>query len=180
MVYFSQFEQPRRLCALHQASLPYFAVLCTLVTMPFKCVVPGCRSNYSHVKGVRSVPMMRFPLNADMVEAWIKAIHRPGFTPTQHSHVCIKHFRPDEQIWEEYYRQPDGSYRNVTRRHAKLRPSAVPSIFDVDPSQWSMRTTRKRPRRPAPKPDTKGPCEIITGYKVSRGCEYFVVLRVLH
>lgn len=139
------------------------------VKMPFKCVVPGCRSNYVHERGMRSVPMLKFPTEPDMVAAWVEAIHRPGFIPTPHSHVCLKHFRPEQQVWKEYHRQADGSYRDVIRRHAKLLPGTVPSVFDVDPSQWKPRSRRKQIRL-SPKPDMKssGSCEIITGYKVRR------------
>lgn len=141
--------------------------------MPFKCVVPGCRSNYYHVKGTKSIPMMKFPVEPDMIQKWCDAIARTDFQPSPHSHVCIKHFEPSQLMTHENICQPDGTVESRLRRHAKLTPGAVPSVFEIDPSTHKIkhpyvRKIQKKPEGGKTKKVLKPvACEILTGYQVS-------------
>ena len=54
--------------------------------MPYGCVVPKCKGNY---KNGPKVHVFSFPKEEKFRQAWIKAIKRDNFTPTQHSKVSI-------------------------------------------------------------------------------------------
>lgn len=151
--------------------------------MPFKCVVPGCRSNYYHVKGTKSIPMMKFPMELDMIQKWCEAIARKDFQPSPHSHVCIKHFSDSQLLKHETIRQADGTVERRIRRHAKLVEGAVPCVFEVDPSTHKMKPPHSRKMNLQRLEEKKSmfvkkkkdqefkpvACEILTGYQVSSG-----------
>ena len=57
--------------------------------MPSSCCAVHCTSRYSKCKGVK---LYWFPRNPQRLAAWIQAIRRDKWQPTEHSRLCGLHF----------------------------------------------------------------------------------------
>lgn len=65
----------------------------TLSEMPRKCGVPGCKSNYEKtIAKYGTVSTFCFPQSPSLRKAWLKAIGRPEWNPSQYAGVCRLHF----------------------------------------------------------------------------------------
>ena len=53
------------------------------------CCVPGCSNQYSKYNGLH---FYRFPADLNRRNAWIAAISRKDWVPTEYSWVCSSHF----------------------------------------------------------------------------------------
>ena len=87
-----------------------------------------------------------FPKNASLRAKWMHQVRRTGFTVTQHTKVCSRHFKPQELRISEKGR------RTVVA-------DAVPSLFE-----WNSYSLKERPgvwerraRPPSPEPDVLEP-----------------------
>uniref|UniRef100_A0A8C9XCU8 THAP domain-containing protein 1 n=1 Tax=Sander lucioperca TaxID=283035 RepID=A0A8C9XCU8_SANLU len=87
-----------------------------------------------------------FPKNASLQAKWIHKVRRTGFTVTQHTKVCSRHFKPHEIVTSKKGRRA-------------LVAGAVPSLFE-----WNNYSTKERPgvwerraRPPSPEPDVLEP-----------------------
>lgn len=103
------------------------------------CCVPLCSASGRYNT---SISFHRFPKDARIRAKWVHRVRRTGFTVTQHTKVCSRHFKPDDiQISEKGRRA--------------LVAGAVPSLFE-----WNNYYIKERPgvwerraRPPSPEPD---------------------------
>ncbi|XP_029713514.2 zinc finger protein 880 [Aedes albopictus] len=100
-----------------------------------KCCVPKCSSNYDAVlrQGQLTISTFKFPVDKPLRDRWIRAIKRDkNWQPGSTASICIHHFQPEDIL---RYDKP-----------AKLKPEAVPSIFDEWAKQGSI-VKRGRPKK---------------------------------
>ncbi|KAG8174942.1 hypothetical protein JTE90_001714 [Oedothorax gibbosus] len=110
-------------------------------SMPRKCAVPGCKSNY---KNSAYTNVFYFPKDEEAKRKWIRAIHRDDFVPSTESVVCIKHF--DERFIqrEDKVRRDDGTWLCVPKSKPKLTTDAIPTIFENQPCYMTTPAPSKR------------------------------------
>jgi hypothetical protein len=121
----------------------------TILQMPRRCVVPGCKSNYdSTLKQNNSVTTFAFPKDEKKKQAWMRAIPRADWSPTAHSAVCIKHFHESHIIKHQPYKNPtSGEIQKLLLQHPKLTEDAIPKVFDNLPAYLSK---KEPPARTSP------------------------------
>ena len=114
--------------------------------MPGSCVAFGCRSGYRDCPGVTpdgyKITFHSFPLSRpELLDKWIRAVHRVDFKPTKYSRVCSRHFtsadflttsRDSNQARRRKKQSDDGTEGDFVNRH--LKPDAVPCVFYNVPS----------------------------------------------
>ena len=106
------------------------------------CCVPGCKSGYrSQLKVKVTPPMFGFPKNEELRSAWIKAISRKDWTPTNISRVCAKHFNPDDFV---LYSNDSRINRRKAResqilQRTRIKFGAIPKIFPKLPSNLTSK-----------------------------------------
>ena len=96
------------------------------------CCVPICKEQQGKVKGLS---FHEFPVDPDLRSKWLKAISRKDFVPNSNSgssRVCGKHFTPND-FWQ-------------TLKKKRLKPNAVPSVFDGYPKYMQRSSPVKRKR----------------------------------
>ena len=91
------------------------------------CVVVSCQSGSKWCKGPKYT-LYRFRKSKWLKKKWIEAINREGFTPTESSVVCSKHFA------EDAFEPSMVRSRGRSRKKRQLKKFAVPSLF-LRPSQ---------------------------------------------
>lgn len=64
----------------------------SLTTMVRSCVVYKCVNRANLSSKERNLSFFRFPKDKKKRTAWIKAIHRDRWQPTEASYVCSDHF----------------------------------------------------------------------------------------
>ncbi|XP_055595450.1 zinc finger protein 436-like [Uranotaenia lowii] len=99
-----------------------------------KCCVPSCNSNYDAIRrqGQSPTSTFKFPDNPELRKAWVRVLNRnDDWQPGSTASICIHHFQPEDIV---RYEKP-----------AKLKPEAVPSIFERN--QQDHRIKRGRPRK---------------------------------
>ena len=88
------------------------------------CAVFGCTTGYS--KNKEKVQTFPFPMkNPITLKKWNEAVNRAKYKITVTSRVCEKHFKPSDFV----PREQNVGYRNKPKKHATLKPTAVPSLF---------------------------------------------------
>lgn len=126
--------------------------------MPGSCVAFGCRSGYRNCSGFTpdgfKITFHSFPLRRpEVLEKWIRALHRVDFVPTKYSRVCSRHFTNADFL-------SSSQDSNLARRRKKhsddvggsdfinrhLKPDAVPSIFENVPAYLTS-TAESTPRQ---------------------------------
>lgn len=98
--------------------------------MPRTCAVLGCLSNCETTfkEGKKSVSTFSFPKDKTLREAWVVAILRMNWTPSEHSSVCARHFDASEIITHDELRTENGQRKLVPRSRPKLLPTAIPRV----------------------------------------------------
>ncbi|XP_035208972.1 protein kinase C-binding protein 1-like, partial [Stegodyphus dumicola] len=96
-------------------------------SMPSKCWIPGCRSNYCPRFKAR---VFSFPRDEKLRATWLKAIQRKDRVPSRASKVCEKHFKPEDIITTASgFDSKTQVTITVPLRVHRLVPEAVPSLF---------------------------------------------------
>ena len=73
------------------------------------CCVPGCKSNYPSQRASEGyVTSFRFPANPEQRNLWIRKIPRKDWELKDKSVVCIKHFQPEDILWEDHFPKAEG------------------------------------------------------------------------
>lgn len=134
--------------------------------MPYKCSVPGCYSNNKHcLKAEGYIQLFKFPKDCCRREEWVRAIHRPDWSPTNSSFVCVKHFHSDDlSMIENFFK--DGQLCEYRRNRPVLREHAIPRIFpnpldNLSDYRSCPRVKRKMPEESRKKEETR-----IASFKV--------------
>ncbi|XP_077484882.1 uncharacterized protein LOC144094883 [Amblyomma americanum] len=100
-----------------------------------RCCVPGCRGNYQNGPKVR---VYCFPRDEVRRKAWLRAIPRKDFTPTEHSRVCELHFHAGDFITTlSHQDELTGKIIEVKRDRLQLKIDAAPSVFPNCPKYLS-------------------------------------------
>ncbi|XP_077861527.1 THAP domain-containing protein 1-like, partial [Saccoglossus kowalevskii] len=93
-------------------------------SMVHNCCVPECPKAGYRIQDGRKVSFHKIPSREQIRLKWIHAIKRdPGkhFTISKHTKVCSLHFHEDDFTVDQF------------PINHKLRPNAVPSVFDFTP-----------------------------------------------
>lgn len=108
--------------------------------MPRTCAVLGCLSNCESTlkQGKGSVSTFSFPKDKTLREAWVVAIQRINWTPSEHSSVCARHFDASEIITHDELRTENGQKKVVPRSRPKLLPRAIPRVVSPIIDQKDM------------------------------------------
>lgn len=93
-----------------------------------RCIVPGCENDFYSVKSKNKIihfhtlPLKRRPV----LLRWLSAMKRKKPPANAESRICSEHF-----VVEDYIEKKSLESGNlVTRRTNKLKPDAVPSVFN--------------------------------------------------
>ena len=98
-------------------------------SMPGKCCVFNCRSNYDNGPK-ETVFFTDEKKDYDLTQRWITFVNREDWKPSKKSCICRKHFEP------HYYKTVAKGKRY--RLIKKLKP--VPTIFDPEESHFSAQS----------------------------------------
>ena len=111
--------------------------------MPY-CAAVTCESG----TGRKNVEKYQFFQLPDPVKfkglrtQWLQRLGR-DFTPTEHTRVCAKHFKPSDFVPENENVDTEGK----PKKKKKLKPSAIPSLFlrpEINEAEPRTSTTSKR------------------------------------
>ena len=109
----------------------------TVLKMVRSCAAYGCTNIYNKDSDIR---FHKFPLdNTALCKVWVVALRREKFTPTKHSDLCCDHFCPTDYV----------SNSNADS-NARLKPDAVPSIFNFPKRLITSKKERKPPTKRQP------------------------------
>lgn len=96
--------------------------------MPYKCCAPGYRSNY---RGTMYIPVFKFPQDNDARTKWINKIPRANLIVNKNTVICQNDF-PENQLYK------------TARGRVKVKPEAVPTIFENIPKYLSTPAAYQR------------------------------------
>ena len=102
------------------------------------CCAVGCPNDSRFVSKGQGISFRRFPTEVSLLKEWLAKISRVGLAVTKDTRLCSFHFEPD--CFERDLRaELLGS--KVKR---KLKPDAVPTIFDHRPRKKPRLSTEQR------------------------------------
>lgn len=106
-----------------------------------QCCAFSCNNKSGQGKGLFKFPSSK----SDRVrrEAWILAVSRKGWKPTEHTVLCSDHFT------EEAFIHPPALYEAFDlKRNLRLRDDAVPTVFlHKEPMQPSKSSKDRKQRQ---------------------------------
>jgi len=86
--------------------------------------------------------LYRFPSNNhELLKKWIIATNRDNFTPSKSSVLCEKHFKTSD-----YFCNDIELPSNLCVKWKRLRPDAIPSMFDF-PEHLMLKSSARKPPR---------------------------------
>ena len=99
-----------------------------------------------HQKNKEKVAMFRFPVNEEMRGNWIRAIPRENLNVTSSTRVCSKHFSEGdfENTSTDRCKSRQQKRDSQDLKRLRLKPTAVPHIFQGLPKYLSKTPTAKR------------------------------------
>ena len=113
--------------------------------MPNRCSAPGCKSNYDSEE---TFSVFQMPKQPDgLRHSWLRALHREDVGDLKTVYVCSKHFKEGDIEYTHRLPNGDGTYREIPRKHLKLKEGAVPSILPGCLAYYPTQPTTKRRRR---------------------------------
>ncbi len=99
------------------------------------CIAPGCTNHF--YKKQEKVHYHRLPVaNKELLRKWLQKMKRANPPVNCNSRVCSNHFLPEDYVLTGYFNEL-GEYGE--KRTNRLKPEAVPSVFDF--SQYSRGET---------------------------------------
>jgi len=110
--------------------------------MPYKCCVPGCKSNYGGTTDYVSV--FKFPSDSSRLDLWIRKIPRENLVVNKHARICIRHFEEQFVMRNFVFRGKDGLMHTEPRDTPILTDDAYPSLFPDLPKYMSEKVPKKR------------------------------------
>ncbi|XP_015271572.1 PREDICTED: THAP domain-containing protein 4 isoform X1 [Gekko japonicus] len=124
------------------------------------CAALNCSNRQGKApRGRAAVSFHRFPLkDAKRLIQWLKAVQRDNWIPTKYSFLCSEHFTKDSFS------------KRLEDQHRLLKPTAVPTIFQLSEKRGDSRDYVKRRRKVASqalygdgRPPKEGNCEVMEG-----------------
>jgi hypothetical protein len=107
--------------------------------------VPGGKANYdSTLKNTPTVTTFRFPQDDLLRKKWLQAIPRKQWTPAKTSAVCINHFHQCDIILKQIWKDAAGNVKELLLQHPRLKPGAIPKVFQNLPSYLSVKEVPQR------------------------------------
>ncbi|KAL7399827.1 hypothetical protein ABVT39_002489 [Epinephelus coioides] len=101
------------------------------------CIAPGCTNEFYRVKDrEKTVHLNHFPRQPLALRCWLAAIKRKNPPVIGNATICSEHFVAEDYLEERFF---DEAGVLVTRRSKRLKPDAIPSIFDF--SAYNDRST---------------------------------------
>ncbi|XP_007440508.1 THAP domain-containing protein 4 isoform X2 [Python bivittatus] len=87
-------------------------------------------------RGRAAVSFHRFPLkDSKRLIQWLKAVQRDNWIPTKYSFLCSEHFTKDSFS------------KRLEDQHRLLKPTAIPTIFQISETRGNSRDYAKRKRK---------------------------------
>ncbi|KAJ6669241.1 hypothetical protein lerEdw1_008050 [Lerista edwardsae] len=101
------------------------------------CAALNCSNRQGKApRGRAAVSFHRFPLkDSKRLIQWLKAVQRDNWTPTKYSFLCSEHFTKDSFS------------KRLEDQHRLLKPTAVPTIFQLSEKREYSKDHVKRRRR---------------------------------
>ncbi|XP_042312425.1 peroxynitrite isomerase THAP4 isoform X2 [Sceloporus undulatus] len=101
------------------------------------CAALNCSNRQGKAsRGPAAVSFHRFPLkDSKRLIQWLKAVQRDNWTPTKYSFLCSEHFTKDSFS------------KQLEDQHRLLKPTAVPTIFQLSEKRGDSRDYVKRRRK---------------------------------
>ncbi|KAF7243297.1 THAP domain-containing protein 4 [Varanus komodoensis] len=101
------------------------------------CAALNCSNRQGKApRGRAAVSFHRFPLkDSKRLIQWLKAVQRDNWTPTKYSFLCSEHFTKDSFS------------KRLEDQHRLLKPTAVPTIFQLSDKRTDCRNHVKRKRK---------------------------------
>ena len=125
------------------------------------CVAKNCNTGRAKEPPDTRVVLYRFPKSARISNRWIRGLRLSKWSPKPNSVVCSLHFQEDCFL--------PGTFNDPLQK-PKLKPNAVPTIFD----HGKKKTARKPPKNrsakaanfsslfPISEPDNQQDVEMVT------------------
>ena len=119
-----------------------------------RCQAVNCRSGFdltqdeiaSQAEGTvpepREYSVRSFPADVERRKKWTSALRRHDTVDIKNGGVCDKHFKSDD------FSQTSVVKTGLERKHKRLKPNAVPSLWPDYPTYFAE-VTEPRPRPPA-------------------------------
>ncbi|XP_053163026.1 peroxynitrite isomerase THAP4 isoform X1 [Hemicordylus capensis] len=103
------------------------------------CAALNCSNRQGKApRGRAAVSFHRFPLkDSKRLIQWLKAVQRDNWTPTKYSFLCSEHFTKDSFS------------KRLEDQHRLLKPTAVPTIFQLSEKRGESKNYVKRRRKVA-------------------------------
>ncbi|XP_013857161.1 THAP domain-containing protein 2 [Austrofundulus limnaeus] len=122
--------------------------------MPVSCAAFGCKNRRTSLSKHRGITFHQFPKDPGLRKAWILAVRRRDFKPSNKTVLCSSHFH-DKDF-------------DRTGQTVRLREHVIPSIFESFPDHLKKAPVKTRSTRtsrracepsndPAPVPVPKAP-----------------------
>ena len=83
------------------------------------CCAVECRSDYNDQDAPGNVTLHQFPKDPQNFQAWIRAISRKDWTPSEHSKLCSLHFESSDFVTNET--RDSNSTRQKQKEHGGLQ-----------------------------------------------------------
>lgn len=111
--------------------------------MPFKCSIPGCKSNYNPPY----VSCFRFPRDEERKKLWLSRMRRDQFTFTENARICIKHFDNRMIVFEDEWLDKNGVKHIIPKKNPVLTDDAFPCIINQMTPHLNVQVPKKRKTR---------------------------------
>jgi len=102
------------------------------------CRAVGCSNDSRFVSKGQGISFHRFPAEDSLSKEWLAKISRAGLEVTKDTLLCSVHFEPD--CFERDLR----AELLGSKGKRKLKPGAVPTIFDHRPRRRPRLSLRKK------------------------------------
>ena len=102
------------------------------------CCAVGCSNDSRSVSKEHGISFHRLPTENSLLQKWLAKISRVDFVVTKDTRLCSDHFEPD--CFERDLR----AELRGSKGKRKLKPDAVPTIFDHRPRKKPRLSTEQR------------------------------------
>ena len=110
--------------------------------MVYTCCVPVCKTGYRSNTCAEKISLFKLPKDTALRQQWLRAIPRKYWNPTDSHRVCAKHFHDEDFVVTSNDSRIDRRNARLDQilERSRLKPEAVPRIFDNLPAYLSSNT----------------------------------------